>query len=322
MNSIYPIFPTIMILGTILVLGGTIRVFMTMFGIRAIHPWENSFKLKLPKIEVGVTTKNLGIAMCMIGLMLTMCTTFVAQTLDTDAALNRKPQVVRTMTRRAKQNYTVAEETSWLNLTERRSLKDMDRQSGKTSHVTWKTRLALKSVHPMKRDLTLPFATSGVGIRQVQIPTGAKFRKAHSAQTDQADGVYHPFLASIKKSDVSARLIKQAGRMRDYQLTIPLTGHDGQEVWYELAYDNAFQGEHEEWAGKIIHADTDTMTMNVTFPHDKPFKTIKAFREPAHGKVKIPINNPDMTKSPDRRYVTWTVKHAKQGERYFLKWEW
>jgi hypothetical protein len=85
---------------------------------------------------------------------------------------------------------------------------------------------------------------------------------------------------------------------------------------------NAFQGRSEEWAGKVVHADSDLITMNIAFPEDKPMKAYHVFREPEHGKVRLPLETPDIQLSPDKKFLTWKIRDAKKGERYLIRWEW
>ena len=45
---------------------GVLRLSMTAFGFLAIQSWENHFHIKIPKFELGVKTKNLGVAIIVL----------------------------------------------------------------------------------------------------------------------------------------------------------------------------------------------------------------------------------------------------------------
>ena len=110
--------------------------------------------------------------------------------------------------------------------------------------------------------------------------------------------------------------------MRTYYMTVPITSDGVQETVYKLKYRNAFQGRDFEWAGKVISSDTDILSMHIKFPKDKPFKSIVALKKESPDAGVIDFDNPKIETALDNRTFTWTIRDAKKGERYYIKWLW
>ncbi len=62
--------------------------------------------------------------------------------------------------------------------------------------------------------------------------------------------------------------------------------------------------------------------MNIMFPEDKPFKSIKTSKKETSAAPKFPFNNPEIEASSDNHTLTWTIRNAKKGEMYYIEWEW
>jgi hypothetical protein len=305
--------------GTLLVTAGTIRIVMTLFGYHVMPAWENKFRVKLPKFEFGLETNNLGIAACFVGIIVVGTPTFLLNYWGPVAELNAQESNLPVSEALELDGYSAAEETVWLNLTKRKELSDWDRVAGDFSPVNWSSRLVVKAIEPGVDNIALRFATSGAGIRPLELPSGAQWEKSSESK---GNDIYNPFVDVLKGTSLFRELFDLNGTMRTYFMTLPVQQMPNQEFWYQLSYLNAFQGRSEEWAGKVVHADTDLITMNIAFPENKPLKAYYAFREPEHGKVRLPLETPDIQLSPDKRFLTWKIRDAKKGERYLIRWEW
>lgn len=305
--------------GTTLVFAGTVRIIMTMFGYKMIPAWENTFHVKLPKIELGFETKNLGIAACFMGVLVIGAPPFILHYWGPVAEHNAQEKLLSVSEEQALDGYTAAEETVWIDLSQRKELSDWDRVAGKFSPVQWKSQLVVKAVEPGADRISLRFATSGAGIHPQELPMGTHWEKSAESKIHN---IYNPFMDVLKGTSLLKKLFDAKGTMRTYFMKIPVRQTSNQEFFYQLSFLNAFQGRSEEWAGKVVHADTDLITMNIAFPKDKAIKAYQVFREPEHGKVRLSIETPDVELSPDKTHLTWKITDAKKGERYLIRWDW
>ncbi len=62
--------------------------------------------------------------------------------------------------------------------------------------------------------------------------------------------------------------------------------------------------------------------MHVTFPKDKPLKSFETYKTDPGSDEKVQFYNPEIEISADKRMFTWTIRKAKKGEMYFVKWLW
>ena len=219
--------------GTLLVTAGTVRIVMTMFGYKLIPAWENTFRVKLSKIEFGLETKNLGIAACFVGIFVIGTPPFLLHYWGPVAELNAQESNLPVTEAQELHGYTVAEETVWIDLTKRKELCDWDRVAGAFSPVKWSSRLVVKTVEPGAEDISLRHATSGAGIRPLALPSGAQWEKSSESR---GQDLYNPFVDVLKGTSLFKKLFDLNGTMRTYFMTIPVQQRTNQEIWYQLSW--------------------------------------------------------------------------------------
>ena len=297
-----------------LALIGILRLSMTAMGFRVIQSWENHFDIKIPKFEIGVKTKNLGVAIIVLELLFL----FAFKALDyqdSDAARADKAQAEMTQTPPLPlSGYAVAEETVNLDLRKRQQLSLLDWAAGNLSKVEWKRNKVIKSTGSTVKELNFRHATSGREIIDLEIPQDADFL------TEIKEALYNPFV-KLLSGEFFTDLIKKEGQMKTYYMTVPVTAQEGQEIDYTLEYHNAFQGKDFEWAGNIFSADTDMFTMFIVFPENKPYTSFKVYKKGVGGDKKVEILDPNVSQV-DTHALKWKIQNAKKGEKYYIKWTW
>jgi hypothetical protein len=217
--------------------------------------------------------------------------------------------------------YTISEREVRIDLQNRREIGWIEFHGSDLSETERIERRVIKGVGSGVEELNFLHATSGHSIVVIDKPEGAKWRKVQ-----EKSGIYHPFYDLIK-GDKSLKkflkdLIARKGRMRTYYMTVPITEGSGQEIIYKVKYHNAFQGRDFEWAGEDLSADTDILTMHIVFPEDKPFKSFETSKKETTDAPRIQIDNPEIETAPDNHTLTWTIRDAKKGEQYYIKWLW
>ncbi len=188
------------------------------------------------------------------------------------------------------------------------------------STTSRRVKTVIKDIDPDVQEIHFFHATTGYMVEPSAKPEGANWRVV----VDEKSALYTPGLDLLTGRKTFDDLLARGGRLdSNYSLSVPVVAGPGQEIWYELTYHNGFQGRKGDWAGNVFIADTDLFKLTVVFPEDRPFKTFKAQK----GNPKDPfpyaeIGNPEVETDPDHHRIEWTVRNAKEGEAYVLRWDW
>jgi hypothetical protein len=93
-------------------------------------------------------------------------------------------------------------------------------------------------------------------------------------------------------------------------------------VQWKGTYVNAFSNNDEEWTGSCPNIDTDSLTMIVLFPENKPAKAARGM-EQKNGSPEKPFTG---ASAPiilnGGRIVTWTVTKPTRGIGYYIAFKW
>ena len=315
MNKI-PIF--LAFLALILIILGLIRLTMTIFGFKRLKNLDNKFQITLSNIGITIETQYLGLACIGLGLMMVIISAWLSGKVGKVAEATVIEETIATTPKLAEGGYTISEEEVRIDLRKRKDLGVMDYLAGELIETEWLVRRVVKNVGSSVEQVNFRHATSGHSIVPIHIPEGATWRKI---EEESKEVVSHPFI-DVLRGEFFKNLIERKGRMRSYYLTVAITDGKGQEIVYKLKYHNAFQGKDFEWAGKIFSANTDVLTMHVTFPEDKPFKGFETYKMAPDAKNKVRISDPEIASLHGNHILTWNIRNAKKGEKYFIKWLW
>ncbi|MEN8256854.1 MAG: hypothetical protein ABFS09_03225 [Thermodesulfobacteriota bacterium] len=179
-------------------------------------------------------------------------------------------------------------------------------------------RIVIEKVDPGTKEINMRHATSGHSIGPLEKPGNATWKKIVSP----AASIWNPFCDILQGRKKFKDFLAKGGYMSSYYLTVPVSGSDAQEITYRLKYNNAFIGDEFEWAGEEFYADTESFTMHITFPPDKPFKSYEAFKKVGGMEDRVAIPDPEIETAPDKLRLTWKLHKARKGDLYFLKWVW
>lgn len=309
------------VLGLILAIMGVIAAFMFIFGIGKVRVGgRNKLQIKITGIEIGIETGHVYFAV-VLGLLLTI-TPFPISRYFGDVEKANAEDIATPITPKVEEaEYTISKEEIRIDLRKRKEIGLSDYLAGDLSDVEWLIRGVIKDAESGVEEVNFHHATSGHSIVLIDIPQNAKWRRI---EEESEEVVYHPFVDLLIKKEFFRDLLARKGRMRTYYMTVPITVGKGQEqeIVYKLRYHNAFQGRDFEWAGKVLGADTDILTLRIIFPEDKPFISIETYKKEAPKAQKITINDPDIETAPGNQALTWRIQDAKKGEVYYIKWEW
>lgn len=217
--------------------------------------------------------------------------------------------------------FTLSELEVWIDLSTRKQIGLPAFFTSKVSTTSRRVRAVIKDVGPEVKEIHFPHATEGYAIEPLETPAGALWRKVIQ---DQKRVLYTPELDIFKGKKTFDDVLARSGRLdNSYYLSVPMVEGQGQEILYLLSYYNSFQGRSAEWVGTAFIADTDLFMLYVLFPEDKPFKTVVAKKGDPWGPSDfVEISNPDLETDLDHRFIKWTVRNAKKGEAYTLRWDW
>lgn len=314
------------VLGLIVICLGIIRLSLTIFGFRNIRTLDHTFELWI-KENVGfkIQSQRLGIAVIFLGIvMVSIPSAIGAFGLVGDVKeANEALAATSTSPRLEEGGYEICGEEITIDLRNRKELGIEGFLAGELSDTVRLVKIMIKDVESDIEEIYLHHATSGYGIQVIEKSEKAMWRRIIEEETP-GKITYNPFAAFLKGRLKFKDLLKRRGAMLSYYMIVPVIGGQGQEIMYRLKYRNAFQGEDFEWAGKVISANTDVITMNIAFPENKPFKagSVKTYKKNAPHAPEFPIDKPEVETTPDNRKLTWKIKDAKKGERYYIKWQW
>jgi hypothetical protein len=307
------------VLGLILSIMGVIAAFMFIFGIGKIKVGgKNKLQIKIAGIEIGIETGRVYFAI-VLGIVLVITPFPISKHFGKVQEVYAEQRAIPTATPLEEGGYTISKEEVWINLQNRKEIGLRDYLDGDLSETERRIKIVIKDVGSGIEEVNFRHATSGPGIIPLEKPESTKWRRI---EYESKEVVYNPFTSLLKGKEFFKKLLARGGRMTSYYITVPITARKGQEMDYKLKYRNSFQGRNFEWAGKVFSADTDILTMHITFPEDKPFKSFETYKRETEKAPKLPFNNPEIETAPDNHTLTWTIRDAKKGEQYYIKWLW
>lgn len=309
-------------LGLILVVLGLIRLSMTIFGLKKLQALDTKFQVTLSKFGLTIETHYLGLACVVVGITMIATPCILSQYVGEVSQVYAAQEKMETTSGSQEGGYTVFEEEMRIDLQKREKIGLADYLGSRLSKTQWYIRKVLKHVEKGVDKLHFRHATSGPGIRKIELPPGAKLRRIIK---EKMKVLYNPFTELLRRKDykqIFADLLARKGAMQTYYVRVPITVGEGEEIWYRLEYNNAFQGRDFEWAGKVFDADTDLLTMHITFPKNKPFKSFNTYKKGPDDKDKVPLSKPEIETYHGSHILTWKIRNAKKGEIYYIKWEW
>jgi len=316
------ILNSVAVFGLVLIVMGVIASFMFIFGIGKVKVGgKNILHLKIAAMEIVIETGRIYFAI-VLGLILAITPVPISAHFGEAGELAARDEATPMTSQLEEGGHAVSKEEISINLSKRKELGIEDFLGGHLSEVEWLVRRTIRDVESGIKEVHFRHATSGYAIEVMDKPEGIKWRKTE----EKGEVIYNPFYGLLmgKKSvkSVFKDLIARKGKMKTYYITAAITDKREQEMVYKLKYYNAFQGKGFEWAGKVFSANTDILTMHITFPEDKPFKSLDTYKREVVGADLEPINNPEIKTGPDKRTLTWTIRDAKKGEIYYIKWLW
>jgi hypothetical protein len=305
-------------LGLILIITGVIAAFMFILGIGKVTVGgKNKLQYKIKGTEVQIGTGRVYFAI-VLGLVLVITPFPISKYFGDVAKANAVDKATPIISKLKEGKYTISEEDISIDLRTRKEIGIAGYLGSDLSEVEWLVRRVIKDVESGVEEVNFRHATSVHSIAVIDKPKDAKWRKIEG----KSEVIYNPFIALLEGKVLFKKLIARKGEMRTYYMTVPITDGSSQEIIYKLKFHNAFQGDDFEWAGKVFSADTDILTMHITFPEDKPFKSFETYKRAPGAKKIIQINNPETETSLGNHILTWNIRNAKKGEMYYIKWQW
>ncbi|MCH7500396.1 MAG: hypothetical protein IH886_10360 [Nitrospinae bacterium] len=246
--------------------------------------------------------------------------------------------------------YEVSEYEARIDLRGRKQIGIRSFMGSELSETRRLTRMVFKKLYPNLKNINIRHATSGVSIEPLEIPPGSKFKRL--IIEEQSSWIKNPFTDLLTGKKAFRELLARSGAMRTYYLIMPVSLQVGNELTYKLKYNNSFQGKDFEWAGVAPVGPTDRITLKVTFPENKPFKSYETFKkiscetadksedesttthnegdlqsradqgQPECNAEKVKIADPEIEFSEDHLALTWNIRNARGNELYLIKWIW
>jgi hypothetical protein len=299
---------------------GVIAAFMFIFGIGKIKVGgKNKLQYKIKGTEVQIETGHVYFAI-VLGLVLVITPFPISKYFGDVAKANAVDKATTIISKLEEGKYKIYEEEIRVDLRNRKEIGILGYLGSELSETERLVTIVIKDVGIGVEKVNFRYATSVHSIAVVKKPDGANWRKI---KPESKEVVYNPFIDLLEGKGLFKKLIARKGKMRSYYMIVPITDGSGQEFIYKLKYRNAFQGDNFEWASEIVSADTDIITMHITFPEDKPFKSFETYkRAPGATKEIIQIGEPETETSLGNHNLTWNIENAKKGEVYYIKWQW
>jgi hypothetical protein len=308
-------------LGLILSIMGVIAAFMFIFGIGKIKVGgKNKVQYKIKGAEVQIETGHVYFAI-VLGLVLAITPFPISKHFGDIGKANAVDKATITTSGLEEGKYTISEDEIRVDLRNRKEIGISGYLGSELSETERLIRIVIKDVGSGVEKVNFRYATSVHSIAVIYKPKGAKWAKIEEKSEEV---VYNPFTNILRGKEFFKDLLKRRGKMRSYYMIVPITDGRGQEFLYKLKYHNAFQGDNFEWASEIVSADTDKITMHITFPEDKPFKSFETSKKetPDPDAPRIQIDNPKIETPSGNHILTWNIEYAKKGEVYYIKWQW
>lgn len=310
--------------GLVLIVVGTIAAFMFVFSIGKVKGGgKNKLNFGIAGIEITVETGYVYFAV-IVGLLLVILPFPISGHFGEVSMAKAEERATPTTSRLEEGEYNIRKEEITIDLRNQKEIGVAGYLGSELSEIEWQERIEIKDVKVGIEEVNILHATTGHSIAVIDKPACAKWRRVK----EKSKTIYNPFYDMLKGETsfkaVFRDLIKRGGGMRTYYMTVPITGDAVRVIVYKLKYRNAFQGRNFEWAGKALSSDTDILTLHIKFPKDKPFKSksYKTSKKESPDAVVIDIDNPEIEIAPDNSTLTWKIRDAKKGERYYIKWSW
>lgn len=313
------IFLSTALLGLIFIIISMIASSMFMFGWKTVKvSGVNKLEVQIKGIEVHVETNHVFFAV-LLGIMMVLVGGCGPKYFGDKGEGRRQDRAIQHTAKLTEDGYRISKEEIRIDLRKRKKISKLESSFGTALSETERfQRIVIKDIDTGIEEINLPHATSGTRIKCEDKPPDARWRILE----DEAKILYHPFVELLKGRGLFKNLLAKGGRMQSYYMIAPVTNGKGQEVVYTLKYYNAFQGRDFEWVGKCLSADTDTITMHIIFPEDKPFKSFETYRKENRAAPKILIDDPEVEITSEHRALKWKIQNAKKGEMYLIKWLW
>jgi len=306
-------------LGLLLIMMSLFGLGMYMLGYETVGlGGENEIGFAYKGFEFKTKTGHIYYGI-FVGLILAISPFPVSKYFGKVAEVEAMERAIPSIAKLKEGGYKISEQDERIDLRNRKEIGRTEYLGGDLSETTRLVRRVIKDLDGDVKEVNFRHATSGYGIVVQEKPSGAKWQKI---EEQSKDVVYNPFVDLLRGREFFKELLARKGGMRSYYLTVPVTEGKGQEIVYTLRYYNAYQGSDFEWAGKLFSADTDRLTMHITFPKDKPLRSFETYKSAPHSKEKIRIDHPEVETAPDGHTLTWRIRDAMKGETYFVKWVW
>jgi hypothetical protein len=306
-------------LGLILIITGVIAAFMFILGIGKVTvSGKNKLQYKIKGTEVQIGTGHVYFAI-VLGLVLVITPFPISKYFGDVAKANAVDKATPIISKLKEGKYTISEEEIRIDLRNRKEIGIAGYLGSDLSETERRIKIVIKDVGSGIEEVNFLDATSVHSIAVIDKPKDAMWRRI---EYESKEVVYNPFTNILRGKEFFKKLLARKGEMRTYYMTVPITEGSSQEIIYKLQFHNAFQGRDFEWAGKVLSADTDIITMHITFPEDKPFKSFETYKRAPGAKEIIQINNPETETSLANHILTWNIRNAKKGEIYYIKWQW
>ena len=310
-------------LGLILIIMGVIAAFMFIFGIGKVRAGgKNKLQYKIKGTEVQIETGHVYFAI-FLGLLLVITPFPISKYFGDVARANAVYNATPITSKLEEGEYTIWEEEMRVDLRNRKEIGIRGYLGSELSETERLIRIDIKDVGTGVEEVNFRYATSVHSIAVIDKPKDAVWTKIKKEE----DVVYNPFIDLLEGKELFKKLLAREGKMKSYYMTVSITEGRitegrAQQIIYKLKYYNAFQGDDFEWASKIVSADTDILTMHITFPDDKPFKSFETYKRTPDAEEIIQINNPEIETPSGNHILTWNIQNAKKGEVYYIKWLW
>jgi len=95
----------------------------------------------------------------------------------------------------------------------------------------------------------------------------------------------------------------------------------GCEVSNTVEYLDGFAGEEREWFHALVSHPTESLTVLVLFPEEKPFRKLHGLCRHCRGEGFVPVHLQPLGLQ-EGRLGWWRISEARVGEIYRLEWEW
>ncbi len=307
------------VLGLLLMVMSLVGVGLHLFKYQEVTEGEtHTLGIEVKGVEVTIETNYVYFGV-FVGLILTVAPFPISKYFGEVSRSEKTEQATPSTPKLREGGYRISEQEERIDLRNRKQIGVTDFLAGDLSETTRLIRRVLKDVDQDVKEGNFRHATSGHRIEALDKPAGAKWRRI---EEESEEVVYNPFIDLLRGREFFKDLLARKGGMRSYYWTVPVTEGKGQEIVYTLKYYNAYQGSDFEWAGKLFSADTDRLTMHITFPKDKPLRSFETYKSAPHSKEKIRIDHPEVETAPDGHTLTWRIRDAMKGETYFVKWVW